>query len=83
MVLCGAMKSAAAKSKPKGRNYTADKSGQAAGAVRDRDGGIVSRGAKGVVQKTLAPVPAGITYDAEDIEEANRIDAALRRQHAR
>jgi len=77
------MKSTAAKSKAKGGNDAAGKSGQVTGAVRNGDGGIGSQGAKGVALKTPAPVPAGITYNAEDIEEANRIDAALRRQHAR
>ena len=84
MVSCDAMKTAPAKSNPKDVIYGGRKSGRETVVVRDRDGRILSRGAKGIVRKTPAPaVPAGIAYDAEDIEEANRIGAALCRQHAR
>ena len=63
------------------RKSVEPKAGHGIDTVHNREGQLISRGAKGIAQKTL--VPAGIAYDAEDIEEANRIGAALCRQHAR
>jgi len=52
--------------------------------VHDREGRIVSRVAKSVAQRVETREPlAAISYDAEDIAEANRIGEALCRQHAR
>ena len=78
------MKTAPAKSNPKDVIHAGSKSGHGIVVVRDREGRISSRGQKGIAQKAPASaMPAAIAYDAEDIEEANRIGAALCRQHAR
>src|SRR5260221_14708257 len=47
-------------------------------------GRVAVRRAKSATQNGRAPAPHGtIAYDAEDIEEANRIGVAVCRQHAR
>lgn len=78
------MKTAPVKSNPKDMIYRGRKSGHEGVTAHDREGRVIVRGAKGPAQKLAAPaVSAAIAYDAEDIEEANRIGAALCRQHAR
>ena len=79
-----AMKTVHAKSNPKDVIHAGSKSGHGTGVIRDRDGRISSRGQKGIAQKApVSAMPAAIAYDAEDVEEPNRIGAALCRQHAR
>ena len=47
------------------------------------DGGEDKASTSRVAEEAPQEYPAPIQYDAEDIEEANRIGAALDRQHAR
>lgn len=79
------MKKVAANPTPKagknsGRNALRRGSFEVVTVVRGRDTTIVRRG-KIVGGEVSAP--ESMRYDAEDIEEANRIGAALCRQHAR
>ena len=76
------MKNGPVKSAAKAGTVAGHRSGQETVTVGDCQGRIVSRDAAGVAQRlSVLAVPAGITYDAEDIEEANRMGAALRRQN--
>ena len=64
----------------KERVIAAHKPGVSAG-VFHREGRLAPRGARAVAHGVPAVKP--LPYDAADIEEANRIGAALCRQHAR
>jgi len=66
------------------RKSVEPKAGHEGVTVHDRQGLVIVRGARCKARKLAVPaVAAAIAYDAEDIEEANRIGAALCRQHAR
>lgn len=82
--LLARMKTAPASPKPTGA--LARKLGASKKAIGGSTAVRNARSGKPVVKKApikTAPIPARISYDASDIEEANRIGAALCRQHAR